>query len=245
VLVGSPCQWAGASIGAAWEDWWRRTSVKKLKYLPLLVIWGIWLARNNAIFNDRPCLPELTAVQSVGILKSLPEHLRAEKQRRDLEIEIDHSRPWAFFDGASQNNACGGGAVLYLSASHYFTLSMGLGAGSNNYAELQSLKLLLIFALEKGCLSLTCFGDSMNVINWVKRTQECRNLRLGNLLNEIRMILLNFDNFTCRHVYRENNKEADRASKEGIPKAFGAWHVTEVNDGRSFGYYHRPFIDDF
>jgi len=245
VLVGSPCQWAGASIGAAWEDWWRRTTVKKLKYLPLLVIWGIWLARNNAIFNDRPCLPELTAIHSVGIYKSLPEHLRAEKQRRDLELEIDQSRPWAFFDGASQNNACGGGAVLHLSASHFFILSMGLGAGSNNYAELLSLKLLLIFALEKGCLTLTCFGDSMNVINWVKRTQECRNLRLGNLLYDIRMILMNFENFTCRHVYRENNKEADRASKEGIPKAFGAWHVTEVKDGRSSGYYHRPFIEVF
>lgn len=121
---------------------------------------------------------------------------------------------------------------------------MGLGAGTNNFAELQSLNLLLIFALEKGCSSLTCFGDSMNVINWVKRTQECRNLRLGNLLSEIRMILLSFDNFTCRHVYRENNKEADRASKEGIPKAFGTWHVTEVIDGRSLGYYHRPFIED-
>jgi len=244
VLVGSPCLWTGASIGAAWEDWWGRTTVKKLKYLPLIVIWGIWLARNNAIFNDKPCLPEITAVQSVGIFKSLPEHLRAAKQRRVLEVEIDQSRPWAFFDGASQNNVCGGGAVLYLTASHYFTLSMGLGAGTNNYAELQSLKLLLIFALEKGCSTLSCFGDSMNVVNWVNRTQDCRNLRLGNLLSEIRLILLRYDNCICRHVYRENNQAADRASKEGIPKAFGTWHVTEVTDGRTHGYFHRPFIED-
>ena len=42
---------------------------------------------------------------------------------------------------------------------------MGLGEGSNNYAEIFSLKLLLIFAAEKGCRSLNVFGDSMNVIN--------------------------------------------------------------------------------
>jgi len=242
--VGSPCQWTGASIGAAWEDWWRRTTIKKHKFLPLLVIWGIWLARNNAIFKDKPCLPEITAAQSVGIFISLPEHLRAANQRRIMEVEIDHSRPWAFFDGASQNNVCGGGVVLHLSDSHSFILSMGLGEGSNNYAEIMSLKLLLIFALEKGCTSLTCYGDSLNVINWIKQTQECRNLRLVNLLSSIRMILMNYDNFICRHVYRENNKEADRASKEGLPKAFGTWHITESVDGRSQGYYHRPFIED-
>jgi len=202
------------------------------------------LARNNAIFNDKPCLPEITAVQSVGIFKSLPEHLRAAKQRRVLEVEIDQARPWAFFDGASQNNVCGGGAVLHLNESHHFTLSMGLGAGTNNYAELLSLKLLLIFALEKGCTSLTCFGDSMNVVNWIQRTQDCRNLRLGNLLSEIRLIILRYDNFICQHVYRENNQEANQASKEGLPKAFETWHVTEFVDGRSQGYYHRPFTED-
>jgi len=242
-LVGSPCQWSGVSIGAAWEDWWRRTTIQKHKYLPLLVIWGIWLARNKAIFNDKPSLPEITAVQSVGLFKSLPEHLRAAKQRRVLDVEIDRSRPWAFFDGASQNNMCGGGAVLYLSDSHSFTISMGLGEGSNNFAELLSLKLLLLFALEKGCSDITCFGDSLNVINWIKQTQDCRNLRLGNLLADIQLIILRFDNFACRHVYRENNEEADRASKEGLQKALGTWYVTESVDGRVQGFFHRPFME--
>ena len=181
--------------------------------------------------------------QSVGIFKSLPEHIRAAKQRRNLEVEIDHSRPWDFFDGASQNNVCGGGAVLHLSKSHSFILSMGLGEGTNNFAELQSLKLLLIFALEKGCTSLNCFGDSLNVINWIKQIQECRNLRLMNLLSSIRLILMRYDSFSCRHVYRANNIAADSASKEGLQKALGTWHVKELLDGRSQHYYHRPFIE--
>ena len=42
---------------------------------------------------------------------------------------------------------------------------VGLGEGSNNYAELLSLKILFIFATEKGCRTLDVCGDSMNDIN--------------------------------------------------------------------------------
>jgi len=136
-----------------------------------------------------------------------------------------------------------GGAFLYLSESHFFELSMGLGEGTNNYAELMSLKLLMIFAVEKGCNNLSVYGDSMNVINWIKQTQECRNLRLENLLSSIRLVLQSFDSFTCRHVYRENNQKADKASKEGLQLALGLWKVKEVREGRTYEYYHRPFID--
>ena len=80
-----------------------------------------------------------------------------------MQVEvIDKSIPWAYFDGASQDNqrVCGGGGVLYKSDSHYFHFAAGLGSGSNNYAELMSLRLLMLLALEQGCLSLQIFGDS-------------------------------------------------------------------------------------
>ena len=41
----------------------------------------------------------------------------------------------------------------------------GLGAGTSNYAELMTLKLLLCFAIEINCKKLQVFGDSMVVIN--------------------------------------------------------------------------------
>jgi len=171
--------------------------------------------------------------------------VRAAKQRRELEVEIDRSVPWGYFDGAAQENRCGGGALLFLSDSHYFTLSCGMGEGSNNFAELMSLKLLLVFAVEKGCLNLNVFGDSMNVINWITKTQACRNMRLEMIISSIRMVLQGIDNFACRHVYRENNMEADRASKEGLHLAMGVWKITEFNNGNTQEYYHRPFIDTF
>ena len=133
--------------------------------LPLLVTWGIWLARNNVVFNGKVCTPGITARLACGIALALPKHIRVKKQREILELEIDRSSPWGFFDGASQNNYCGGGAILYLAENHFFELISGLGEGSNNRAELLSLKLLLIFAAEKGCSNIKFHGDSLNVIN--------------------------------------------------------------------------------
>ena len=97
--------------------------------------------------------------------------------------------PWGFFDGASQNNLCGGGAILFFSEHHFFELMVGLGEGSKNSAELPSLKILLMFAAEKGCRNLNIFGDSMNVINWIKGIQHCQNIRLENILSSFRAII--------------------------------------------------------
>ena len=158
-------------------------------------------------------------------------------------MEIDKENPWGFFDGAAHNDLCGGGSLLFLSASHSFELIIGLGEGTNNFVELMSLKLLLIFAAEKGCRNINAFGDSMNVINWTRGIQPCRNLRLVNLLSSIRGVLHGFDSFSCRHVYRENNQKANQASKEGLQMAMGTWKVKDFKECLTQEYYHRPFID--
>jgi hypothetical protein len=127
---------------------------KAIKALPLLVIWGVWLARNSIIFNEKPMVLERTATHSLAILSSFPQESGTVKIRNIQEEEIDITRPWGFFDGASQNNRCGGGAILFLSESHFFSMTFGLGEGTNNFAEQMSLKLLIAFAIEKGCRTL-------------------------------------------------------------------------------------------
>ena len=126
---------------------------------------------------------------------------------------------------------------------HCFKITMGLGEGSNNFAELLSLKLLLIFAAKKWCRTLVCFGDSMNVINWVKKTQVCRNLRLENILISIVDLIDTFDSFSCSRVYKENNREADLASKEGLLMMERQWKIWEKLDDIEQTYYHCPFIE--
>jgi hypothetical protein len=87
------------------------------------------------------------------------------------------------------------------------------------------------------------FGDSLNVINWIKGTQICLNTRLFALVEDINRLQTNFDTFSCQHVYRENNKEADQRSKEGINLVMGQWKIIEYQNEQANEYFHRPFMD--
>ena len=120
---------------------------------------------------------------------------------------------------------------------------VGLGYGSNNIAELLSLKILLIFVAKKGCRTLNVYGDSMNVINWIKGTQTCQNIRLETILFSIRVVIESYTIFNCQHVYRENNRFADRASKAGLQMEVGRWQIRESIDGLIHEYFHWPFVE--
>jgi len=50
-----------------------------------------------------------------------------------------------------------GGAYIFPMIIFFF-LKFGLGAGTNNYVELMALKLLLMFVIKKGVMSLQVFG---------------------------------------------------------------------------------------
>ena len=86
---------------------------------------------------------------------------------------------------------------------------MSFGFGTNNYAELLSLKILLGFAKNKNCQAIQVFSDSMLVINWIKGAQRCSNTNLEPLLPEVSHIISSFDDFSCMHIYRERNSGAD------------------------------------
>ena len=81
------------------------------------------------------------------------------------------------------------------------------------------------------------------MINWVKRIQACRDLFLQNILLSIWDIIDSYDSIICTHIYRENNCQADAASKEGLQMDVGVWKIKEWLDDAFFEYYHRPFIE--
>ena len=69
--------------------------------LPLLVIWGVWILRNNLLFNDKACTPAITTSLSCGFLNSFPQYIKSTRQREDLNVELDKSLPWGLFDGVA------------------------------------------------------------------------------------------------------------------------------------------------
>ena len=60
---------------------------------------------------------------------------------------------------------------------------------------------------------LQVYGDSKLITNLTKGAQICTNIRLVSLLEEVLMIKNNFDEFSCHHVYKERNIDADQLSK--------------------------------
>jgi ribonuclease HI len=88
-------------------------------------------------------------------------------------------------------------------------LTSGLGARINNYAELMSLKLLMAFSPEQNCKMIIVYGDSKNVINSINGSQTCTNIRLANIVEDIKSLHRVFYSFSYHHVFKERNKEVD------------------------------------
>ena len=101
----------------------------------------------------------------LGLLSAYPLDKRALNLRMVVNEQIDKESPWGYFDGLATGvpQICGAGGILYLSDEHFFAFSAGLGMGTNNYAELLALKLLITLALKQGVQTLHIFGYSQLV----------------------------------------------------------------------------------
>jgi hypothetical protein len=109
LLLRQQCEWNGPTLESTWENWLQDASHKNLKALPLIISWGVWLARNLAIFQEKASVAELVVAQSLSILEHFPQEKNAPSIRVSQPATIDPSIAWDFFDGASQNLLCGGG----------------------------------------------------------------------------------------------------------------------------------------
>jgi hypothetical protein len=122
-----------------------------------------------------------------------------------------------------------------------FYVSWERNKQTNKFVELLAMKLLLLFAKEKGINTLQIFGDSMLAINWERNSQQCHDIQMLAILEEIFRLLDSFDYISLQHVYRVHNREADALTKDGLGLDYGKWLITEYLDEDHFSYYDRPF----
>ena len=125
--------------------------------------------------------------------------------------------------------------------SHSLKFRAGMGQGTNNYAKLMDLKLLLTMASEKGITPLQIFGDSMVVIKWMKRGNSLSSYLLQPLFDELKGITCVFNFISFQHVYREKNQIVDGLSKAGLHMAFGQWFIQAKEEGELNKYHQPPF----
>ena len=235
--------WQGADISTAWDHWWTAVASEKARNLPPVVSWFIWNRRNAIIFEDFRVNWQLLPPSICAAYMEIPFEIKTITPRNILPENINRDMPWAYFDGAAPLQGCGGGILLHLTESHFFHLRMGLGPGTNNHAELITLRHLLYFALYKNCRQIQIFGDSKIVIDWANNKSICHAYSLKHILEEIVFLKTHFDQITVSHIYRERNATADRLSKEAADRPLGDWLIEEYKPEGMHSFYHRPYID--
>lgn len=210
-----------------------------MRNLPPIICWGVWIARNRSIFSDKETPVETIALQCTAILSNIPE---SEEKRNPKQIRAEQIKagvPWAYFDGASQNNLAGVVLIIHLNENQVLKASLGIGTGTNNFAELSALKLLLCWLMQRNIVTVQIFGDSLNVIKWVNGQSRCQNYILRPLLEEIQNLKFSFNVFSLCHIYREHNEAADKLSKEGLQQNMVSWRITE-EDYRQIRVSNQP-----
>lgn len=119
---------------------------------------------------------------------------------------------------------------------------MGLVAGTNNFAELQTLKLLLCWLIPLGLSLVQIFGDSQNVIKWFNEKYRFQNYMLNPLLEEVLNLKQHFNSISVCHIYRERNTVANLLSKEGLQQAVDGWSIRETDQDVIRVSNQPPFV---
>jgi ribonuclease HI len=208
-----------------------KKELRAFRSLPCLIIWGIWLARNAQLFEDRQ-VPTFQVYSQVYVLfQNCRTEVEERNPRQIGDLLIDKSSARDFFDGPP--DFCSTGETLFISDRHFIKFKAGLGPGTNNSAELMALRCLLKLAFEKGATQLQVFGNSSLAINWIKGDLQVQNVLLRPLAEQLKEVANLFEQISFTHVFRELNTKADGLSKDGQQVAAGtqgSLHVEESLD---------------
>ena len=61
-------EWRGSSLDDALTIWWQDDETESYRVVPFIISWGLWIARNDAIFKGRLRTPVEIATKAVGII---------------------------------------------------------------------------------------------------------------------------------------------------------------------------------
>ncbi|MEK7167857.1 MAG: ribonuclease HI family protein [Patescibacteria group bacterium] len=122
-----------------------------------------------------------------------------------------------FTDGGARGNPgpAGIGAVLKI-GDKIHRHKRYLGVSTNNQAEYQALIMGLEQAKQEGVEELECFLDSELVVKQLNREYKVKDQDLALLFVKVWNLMSGFKKVTFKHVFREQNKEADLLVNEII-----------------------------
>ncbi len=130
---------------------------------------------------------------------------------------------WLFTDGGSRNNP---GQAAYAAVltppdqkeNIVASLSRTIGIATNNVAEYQGLIAGMQLARQHAVKNLTCFLDSLLVVEQMKKNWKVKDADLRDLWTEAQSLSKNFHSINFQHIPREENSIADQLLNDELNK---------------------------
>ncbi|MCO5605681.1 hypothetical protein L7F22_059865 [Adiantum nelumboides] len=95
-------------------------------------------------------------------------------------------------------------------------------AHSNNEAEYATLKAGLEECKSMGIRRLMVKGDALLIVRQVQGTWACKNSKLLQWLDEVKLFMKDFEAIQIQHISRQHNKEADNMANSQFEVMVGA-----------------------
>jgi ribonuclease HI len=128
----------------------------------------------------------------------------------------------AHIDGGSRGNpgpAAYGVAIETTQGQPVIGFGKYIGKTTNNVAEYQGLLAALEYALNHAHPRLRVLTDSELMARQISGQYKVRSPDLKPLFDKARILISRLESFSIRHVYREQNREADRLANEAMDDA--------------------------
>ena len=124
-----------------------------------------------------------------------------------------------FTDGASKNNPGPSSIGVVIKDQQGQTISRiskAIGHGTNNQAEYKAVIAALEEAIRLGARQVRLNSDSELVVRHLQGKYRVKNAALKPLYQRVTQLLDNLENFTIRHIPREQNEEADSLANSAL-----------------------------
>ena len=128
----------------------------------------------------------------------------------------------AHIDGGSRGNpgpAAYGVAIETPQGKPVTAFAKFIGETTNNFAEYQGLLAALEYALSHGYPRLRVLTDSELMARQISGRYKVRSPDLKPLHDKAQAMIARLESFSIRHVYREQNREADRLANQAMDDA--------------------------
>jgi len=192
-----------------------------MRYIPFLVIWGVWKYRNKVLFENWQREDSRTITKILLDIKEYKGAREVDKVDIILDPIFFDENPIGFFYCPVVIDNCGVGIFIKLSSDDSYKTHFAGGKGKNMKDEIFGLWGLLFFAQRLSISKLMVVGDSKVTIDWINDRSNLNLIYLHNWKEQIRVLKATFEETHFMHIHREFNTIPYILSKKSLDNPLG------------------------